>query len=165
VRHPAFVSRSGLEELLTRRTLELSAPARADLSSGRADPRVVSLIADLTSVFRVRVSSIKTGHPLGPLSPAGRENDHYFFRAFDISDVGGMAIAAAPTAPATVALGNRLVGLVGEMRPARVMGPAAWLAALAPGNRRGFRDDPHATAIHADHLHIGFAAITGASVR
>lgn len=150
---------SAVEELLRCASLEASERARADLASGRVDRRVVSLLANLTSVFRIRVSVIKTGHPMGPLSPAGRENDHYFFRAFDITDVDGAAIAEAPTAPATVSLGNHLIGLDGDARPTRVMGPAAWLDALERGDRAGFRDDAHATAIHADHVHIGFAAM------
>lgn len=145
-----------LRVLLASPNLEASDTARLDLESGLVDRRLVALLAALAGRHRLRVSTIKTGHPLGPRSPAGRENDHFFYRAADITDVDGLGVEADPTSDPLVELGRSLMALRGPARPARVMGPAAWHAALGEGDRSGFRDDAFAASIHSDHLHIGF---------
>jgi hypothetical protein len=136
--------------------LEATADATRDLMSGHVDARILALLDMLTDRFDIRVTMIKTGHPLGASTPGGRENDHFFYRAFDIDAVDGVPLGEQPDAPSVVAVGELLMALTGDERPARVLGPAAWLAALGPGDRTGFRDDAFATGIHADHLHIGF---------
>jgi hypothetical protein len=150
-----------LEEILRSPNLEASEAALADLRSGSVDERLVALLRSLIESHGLRVPTIKTGHAMGPTSPGGRQNDHYFYLALDITAVDGVLVRDAPTAPATVALGRKLLGLRGEARPARVMGPAEWLAALGPGDHTGFRDDEFATKIHRDHLHIGFSSRRG----
>ena len=147
---------AAIHELLQRDALDASDTARADLESGEVDGRLVSLLTALTQRFRICVSLIKTGHPMGPRSASGRENDHFFYRAFDVVAVDDVPLLEQPDSPSAVGVGNYLIDLVGDKRPARVMGPAAWLAALGPGDRTGFRDDEFATSVHSDHLHIGF---------
>lgn len=143
-------------DLVIASNLDAPDAVRADLASGRVDERLVAILAALLAGHSIRVPVIKSGHPMGSHSPAGRENDHFFFRAADITAVHGVAISEDPEAPATIEVGRYLMSLEGDARPARVMGPARWLAALGDGDRRGFRDDPFALEIHADHLHIGF---------
>lgn len=136
--------------------LEASDTALADLASGRVDDRLIGVLMNLSQHHRVHVTMIKTGHPMGPYSPAGRENDHFFYRAADVAAIDGTPIETDPVADGAVAVGNMLIQLHGVGRPARVMGPAAWHAALGDGDRTGFRNDDFANAIHHDHLHIGF---------
>lgn len=136
--------------------VDAPAAVHEDIGSGCLDERLVAVLAALTEHHVVRVSVIKTGHRMGSHSPAGRENDHFFYRAADITAVDSVEIATDPDAAAVVEVGRYLMSLQGNARPARVMGPAAWLAALGDGDRRGFREDEFATSIHADHLHIGF---------
>ena len=143
-------------DLVNASNLDAPDVVRAELASGRVDERLVAVLAALTARHSIRVSVIKTGHPMGSQSPAGRENDHYFFRAADITAMDGVAIGKDPEAAVIVEVGRYLMSLKGNARPARVMGPARWLAALGDGNRTGFRDDAFAVQIHADHLHIGF---------
>ena len=145
-----------MPDVLDSRRLEAGAAVRADLRSGKVDARLVELLASLLERHSLAISMIKSGHPMGPTSPAGRENDHFFFRAADIVGVDGVLFADDPVSPGAIALGRHLLRLEGDRRPARVMGPAAWLASLGDGDRAGFRDDEFATEIHRDHVHIGF---------
>ena len=145
-----------LRLLLRSGNLKASDAARADLESGRVDGRLVSLLLRLTGQHLIAVSTIKTGHPMGPRSPVGRENDHYFYRAVDITEVDGCSVESDPIGVGILGIGRTLMGLRGDARPARVMGPAAWHRALGSGDRTGFRSDEFANSIHGDHLHIGF---------
>jgi hypothetical protein len=145
-----------LRKLLLSGNLEASDAARADLESARVDPRLVAVLAVLVERHRIRVSMIKTGHPMGPRSQAGHDNDHYFYRAADIDEVDGEPVATHPAAPGVAAIGRLLMALRGETRPARMMGPTGWHEALGSGDRTGFRSDEFTDEIHRDHLHIGF---------
>lgn len=145
-----------LTALLNSANLDASEAARADLESGRVHAPLVALLARLIERHQIRVSTIKTGHPMGPLSPGGRENDHYFYRAVDITAVDGVSVADDSTSAGVLTVGQILTELRGADRPARVMGPTEWQRALGSGDRTGFRSDDFANAIHRDHLHIGF---------
>lgn len=147
---------SDLRVLLESSRLEASDVARADLESGQVDSRLVSLLARLTERHRIRVTTIKTGHPMGPRSPGGRENDHYFYRAADITAIDGCPVESDPISASLLQVGRTLMELRGAARPERVMGPAEWQRALGSGDRTGFREDEFAAAIHRDHLHVGF---------
>lgn len=147
---------SVLSDLLRSSNFEAPGEVRKDLASGQVDKRLVALLAALAERHAVRVSVVKTGHPMGSHSPAGRENDHFFFRAADITAIDGVSIGVRPTASGAVAVGTYLMALEGEARPTRVMGPSQWLEALGSGDRGGFREDEFACRIHADHLHLGF---------
>jgi hypothetical protein len=137
-------------------TIRPSELARVDLASGLGDVRLVELLALLASERHVGVRLIKTGHPMGPRSPAGRENDHYFYRAADIDSVNGVPVVAAPASEGLVAIAGLLMGLSMPLRPVGVMGPVGWHRALPDGDRSGFRDDAIANKVHNDHLHLGY---------
>ena len=126
----------------------------SDVGSGLVDDRIMALIEQLSRDHELFVTLIKTGHPMGPVSPAGVENSHHFYRAIDIGEVDGAAVVDRPIADPVLALGRTLMHLT-DGRPDSVMGPAQWLAALGRGNRIGFRDDEHAVRRHTDHLHLG----------
>lgn len=143
-------------DLLTKPTVELSDAARTDVASGLVHAPLVWLLLHLAEEHRIRISLIKTAHPLGPRTPGGKENDHFFYRAVDITHVDGPAVLNQPTAAGLVAIGRLLIAAELPMRPARVMGPEPWQRALGPGDRTGFRSDEFANRIHADHLHLGF---------
>jgi hypothetical protein len=145
-----------LRTLLESQNLNASEAARTDLESGRVDQRLVTVLARLIARHQIRVTTIKTGHPMGPQSPTGRDNDHYFYRAADITEIDGHPIESNPTTTASVDVGRMLMAMNDSARPVRVMGPAEWQQALGEGDRTGFRNDEFATSIHRDHLHIGF---------
>lgn len=143
------------DPLLRSIRLVASSAARSDLQSGRVDPALVSVLASAVERFAFEVRTIKTGHPMGPVSPAGRLNSHYFYCAADIYAVDGHDVATRPIPAPIVRFGRWLMSLDEALRPRRVMGPGVWHAALGPGDRRGFRDDDFANQIHDDHLHLG----------
>lgn len=146
--------RTKVSSLVNHAKLQLTVDARADLESGLVDERLVHILRSLLDRHRLSVRLIKTGHPMGPTSPAGVPNAHYDFRAMDIDAVDGLRVADNPTAPALISVGRILMRLRGAARPTSVMGPAPWHEALGPGDRVGFRRDDYATGVHHDHLHI-----------
>jgi len=143
-----------LNELLASPRLVASGTARSDLESGQVSPDLVGLLAAAVARNRIDVRLIKSGHPMGPLSPAGRVNAHYFYRAADIYAIDGHAVAARPVHKQIVDFGHWLMSLPDGRRASLVMGPDPWHAALDMGDRRGFRSDEFANRIHHDHLHL-----------
>jgi hypothetical protein len=143
------------DRLLCSAQLIASSAARSDLESGRVSPALVLLLASAVESFALEVKTIKTGHPLGPVSPGGKLNSHYFYCAADIHAVDMHDVGSRPIPEPVVQLGRWLMSLETALRPTRVMGPEAWHAALGPGDRRGFRNDEFANQIHHDHLHLG----------
>lgn len=132
--------------------------ALADLTSAEVDPRLRRLVEVLLRDHLLDVRTVRTGHPMGPVTPAGRDNDHYFYRALDLVAVDGYPVVGRPIAEPVVALGRTLLTLPAALRPTNVLGPGDWHAALGGGRRTGFRDEPVVNARHHDHLHLGFAA-------
>jgi len=141
--------------MVTPVPLILSPDARADLDSGLVHPRILALLSTLATRHALSIRTIKTGHPMGPTSPAGRVNDHFFYRAADLDAVDGVPVSDDPVAPGLLDLGRMLMALPPDDRAARVMGPEPWLRALGPGDRTGFREDALACRTHTDHLHLG----------
>lgn len=88
-----------------------SPDAMSDVRSGLVDARVMALLERLSRGHDFSVRLIKTGHPMGPTSPAGRDNAHYFYRAVDIDSVDGIEVSVRPIAPPVVALGQTLMAL------------------------------------------------------
>jgi hypothetical protein len=140
--------------LLCSPQLTASPAARSDLESGLVSPALVSLLASAAERFAFQVRTIKSGHPMGPVSPAGKPNSHYFYCAADIHAVDGQDVGTRPIPEPVVLFGRWLMSLDPPLRPCTVMGPGAWHAALGPGDRRGFRGDEFANRIHGDHLHL-----------
>jgi hypothetical protein len=143
------------DSLLRSQQLIASPDARSDLESDQASPALICLLASAVERFALEVRTIKTSHPMGPISPAGRLNSHYFYCAADIYAVDGQDVGARPIPKSIVRFGRWLMSLDEALRPSTVMGPGAWHAALGPGDRRAFRDDSFANKIHHDHLHLG----------
>lgn len=145
------------DRLLRTAQLIASPAARSDLESGRVNPALVSLLTSAVERFAFEVRTIKTGHPMGPVSPSGRLNSHYFYCAADIDVVDGHGVGARPIPDSVVRFGRWLMALDTAQRPSVVMGPGVWHCALGEGDRRGFRDDEFANRVHDDHLHLGVA--------
>jgi hypothetical protein len=135
--------------------LLLSEVAYRDVIADRLDPRLEDILDFLTRHHRISVRLIKTGHPLGPVTPGGRRNDHYFYAAADVDMVDGLAVLDHGAAGPLVAIGNLLMSLPAGRRARVVMGPGIWHRALGNGDRCGFRDEAGVNARHADHLHVG----------
>jgi hypothetical protein len=143
------------ERLIGNAELSLSDHAFRDLAGGRVGAKLLTILATLLSSHSISVRLIKSGHPMGPVSPAGRRNDHYFYGALDIDAVDDLPVDGNGSAAGLVDVGHLLMGLAPERRANLVMGPAEWHQALGGGDTTGFRDDSFANAIHSDHLHIG----------
>lgn len=143
-----------------RTGLEFSENAQSDVDSGSLDTRLAQLLVLLGQRHHVHVTMIRTGHPMGPVSPGGRENDHWYFRAADIDIIDGIPLATDPVAMGTLNVGHLLMGLSGPIRLTRVMGPGLWHEALGAGDRTGFRNEPFANRIHHDHLDLGYALVS-----
>lgn len=124
------------------------------------DSRLVEVFLALAVEHEIAISIIKTGHPLDATAPSGRENDHYFYRAADITAVDGQPVADDACSPALLDVGRILYDLPPDIRPHRIYGPAGWHRALGYSAERGFISDPFHDAIHADHLHLGYARPT-----
>lgn len=104
----------------------------------------------------MRLGYVKTGHPMGPTTPKGTANAHFYFCAADIHAVDDEPVELRPIPTAVVDLGRMIMLLPPKLRPQQVMGPTPWHAALGGSAVTGFRDDDRANAIHHDHLHLGF---------
>jgi hypothetical protein len=133
-----------------------SEDARVDLERGHVDDRLVDALLALIWGHEIAISVIKTGHPLGPAAPSGRENDHFFYRAADIVAVDGRPVADDPVSPGLLDVGRLLHALPPGIRPHRIFGPARWHQALGHSPADGFISDPFHDDIHADHLHLGY---------
>jgi hypothetical protein len=127
-----------------------------DLHSHRLDPRLAQALMLLAQSHGLGLGLIKTGHPMGPLSPSDRVNSHYYFGAADIVSVDGYSVARRPLAEEISHVGQLILSWPRQPSPDEAMGPAEWHRSLGGGGMTGFRDDEHANAIHADHLHIGY---------
>lgn len=136
--------------------LDLSVDARADVESGNLDNRLYRTLHELGSHMRLTISVIKTGHPMGPSSPSGVPNNHFFYRAADIIEIDGVPVFRHETSRELLALGHTLRSLPDTFRPDRIYGPSTWHHALGFGPDHGFVSDPFHDEIHADHIHIGY---------
>lgn len=147
--------------LLAHPNLALSADARADCEAGVVDPRLVAVLLALAREHRIAVSLIRTGHPMGPITPGGKVNAHYYGRVADTTAVDGTPVAGNGAASGIVGAGRILRGMRPEDWPDEIMGPRAWHEALGYPRSAGFLSDPFHDAIHHDHLHVGFGSESG----
>jgi cell wall-associated NlpC family hydrolase/murein DD-endopeptidase MepM/ murein hydrolase activator NlpD len=130
-----------LEALLANPNLELPGPARADLASGRVDPRLISILGELTKEHRIKLSVIITGHD--KFSSSGSVSNHFAGRGLDIASVDGEIVRANSFKSRELA--EALVDLPASIRPTEVGAP--WSI-----NAPGFFSDGD----HQDHIHIAF---------
>ena len=132
---------SELAALLDNPNLELPGPARADLASGRVDPRLVSILTSLTKEHKIKLSVVITGHD--QYTSGGSVSNHYVGRGLDIASVDGEIVRANSIKSRELA--EALVDLPASIRPTEVGAP--WSI-----NAPGFFTDGG----HQDHIHIAF---------
>jgi cell wall-associated NlpC family hydrolase/murein DD-endopeptidase MepM/ murein hydrolase activator NlpD len=138
---PAVTPSAELAALLQNPNLELPPGARADLESGRVDPRLVSMLTSLTNEHKVSLSVIKTGHD--QFTSGGSVSNHYLGRGIDIASVDGEIVR--PNSIASRELAEAIAELPESIRPTEVGTP--WSI-----NAEGFFTD----GAHQDHLHVAF---------
>ena len=130
-----------LHALLENPNLQLAGPARADLMSGRVDPRLVSMLTSLTKEHKISLSVVITGHD--QLTSGGAVSNHFVGRGLDIASVDGEIVRANSIKSRELA--EALTDLPESIKPTEVGTP--W-----PIDAPGFFSDSH----HQDHLHIAF---------
>src|SRR5438045_8388834 len=106
-----------VEHLLAMDTFKPSPGVRADLESGHVDDRIINVLLVLAKKHTLEVSVIKTGHPLGPTTPGGKNNSHYFYRAVDITAIDGKSLVGYATDPDILDVGRLLHDLPPQTRP------------------------------------------------
>ncbi len=154
-----------ISALLSNPNLEPSPNARADLESGLVDPRLVGVLRALVEAHTIEVSTIRTGHPMGPTTPNGRPNPHYYGRAADVTAVDGKPVRGNGADVDVVHVGRILRGIPPDRRPDEIMGPGEWQDALGYPRHAGFISDLVRDERHADHLHVGFGSEGGTTNR
>ncbi|MFL5932117.1 MAG: NlpC/P60 family protein, partial [Gaiellaceae bacterium] len=130
-----------LHALLENPNLELPGPARADLMSGRVDPRLVSVLTSLTKEHKISLSVVITGHD--QLTSGGSVSNHFVGRGLDIASVDGEIVRANSIKSRELA--EALTDLPESIKPTEVGTP--W-----PIDAPGFFTD----GAHQDHVHIAF---------
>jgi hypothetical protein len=150
-----------VQNLIKNEKLELSDKARIDLLTGKVDARLVYVLWILLQKHRISVSMIKTGHPLGPTTPGGYPNSHYYYRAIDITAVDDVPILHHGASLFIVDIGRMLRKLLCQQRPDCIFGPAEWQDALGYPATTGFKNDDFHNRIHTDHLHLSFELEVG----
>jgi hypothetical protein len=73
-----------------------------------------------------------------------------------------LTLGVTCSSAALIDIGRILRQLPPSWRPDRIVGPNAWHKALGYGRTAGFLDDAFHNAIHAHHVHVGFAHPTDA---
>jgi cell wall-associated NlpC family hydrolase len=127
--------------LLDNPRLHLDASAVADLNAGRIDPRVVSVLGELTRKHDVAVSAMASDH--SRLTVSGSTSNHYYGRAVDIASVDGRPVGPGNLAARRLAVA--LSQLPASIRPSEIGSP--W---SLPGAAY-FTD-----GAHQNHLHVAY---------
>lgn len=122
--------------------LELSAPARLDVSTGRMDDRLLQVLLGLSRERRLAVQVMSTGH-IQTVYPTDRVSNHAVGRAVDIRAVDGDLVADPATSRDLL---TDVMVRAGELGATEVGGPFD-----LNGERTGFFTD----IVHQDHLHLG----------
>jgi hypothetical protein len=122
----------------------LNEAAKADLTSGAIDPRIVGLIGAITQSHQIVISSLRSDHSM--YTAEGGISNHFYGRAMDIAAVDGVSCTeTAPTAPCAE-LATTLSQLPAPAMPTELIycfdvdGPGPAFA----------RSD------HCDHVHAGY---------
>jgi len=136
---------------------QFSASAQQDVESGLVDARLLAALDELSHHVSLDITVIKTGHPMGSLSPAGVANSHFFYRAADIVAVNGLPVVGNENSDALVRFGVALRNLPDDIRPDRIYGPQTWHEAIGFFPHFGFSSDPYHNAVHTDHIHVSYA--------
>lgn len=122
--------------------LELSAPARLDVSTGRMSEALLQVLLALSQDRVLTVQVMHTGH-IQTVYPTDRISNHAVGRAVDIRAVDGLPVVD-PATPRDLL--TDVMTRAGQLGATEVGGPFD-----LNGDRPGFFTD----AVHQDHLHIG----------
>lgn len=133
--------------VLAQPRIELSAPARIDVTNGRMDRRLLRVLLGLANDHVLAVDVMATGH-IQTVYPTPRLSNHAVGRAVDLRAVDGMAVVDKAT---PVALLTRVMLGAAKLGATEVGGPFD-----LNGPKRGFFSD----TTHQDHLHIGISENT-----
>jgi hypothetical protein len=133
----------GTDALLHNSNLVFDANGTTDLLQGRIDPRVVSLLTELSHQHKFVISATISDH--SRLTAGGSVSNHYYGRAFDIASIDGQPVNAGNAVAKEIAL--ELSQLDPRIRPSEIGSP--W---SLPGAAY-FSD-----AAHQNHLHVGYDA-------
>lgn len=118
---------------------------RADILSGRLDPRLMNLLALITQNHRIMLTSVQTDHSMHTSS--GNISNHFYGRAIDIAMVDGVSCTVTAPEAACATLGRTLTLLPLDQRPTELIychdldGPSGPAFAMAD---------------HCDHIHAGY---------
>lgn len=134
------------QRVLADDRVQLSSAGRADVASGRMDPRVLALIEYLAEAHgQVAVSCLITGHSHYVAGRKGVVSAHVYGRAADISSVGGVPVIGNQQPGGHVdRVIREILSLPDPLRPKQVI-------SLLDLSGPSFR-----LPDHADHLHIGY---------
>ena len=130
------------QAVLAEPRLELSAPARLDVSTGRMDDRLLQVLLGLAEDRVLTVQVMHTGH-IQTVYPTDRVSNHAVGRAVDIRAVDGQLVADPATSRDML---TQVVLRAGQLGATEVGAPFD-----LNGDRTGFFSD----IVHQDHLHIG----------
>lgn len=122
--------------------LQLPAPARADVSSGRMDDRLLRVMLDLSSSYVLTVDVLHTGH-IQTVYPTERVSNHAVGRAVDIRAIDGSPVVDPATSRELL---TQVMVRAAELGATEVGGPFD-----LNGPKPGYFSD----AVHQDHLHLG----------
>jgi soluble lytic murein transglycosylase-like protein len=119
-----------------------------DIQSGAIDPRILTIIAAISQEHTIRISSLRSDHPMNTAS--GNVSNHYYGRAMDIAEIDGVPCTeTSPDGPCGT-MARQLGALPPGQKPTELIycfdpdGPAS--------------PDGFAQADHCDHIHVGFDA-------
>jgi len=128
--------------VLAEPRLELSAPARLDVSSGRMDERLLKVLLGLAEDRVLTVQVMHIGH-IQTVYPTERKSNHAVGRAVDIRAVDGRPVVDPATSREML---TEVAVRAGQLGATEVGAPFD-----LNGDRKGFFTD----IVHQDHLHIG----------
>lgn len=130
------------QAVLAEPRLELSAPARLDVSSGRMNDRLLRVLLGLAEDWVLAVQVMHTGH-IQTVYPTTRVSNHAVGRAVDIRAVDGQPVVDPATSPEML---TEVALRAAELGATEVGAPFD-----LNGDREGFFTD----IVHQDHLHVG----------
>lgn len=128
--------------VLAQPRIELSAPARLDVSTGRMSDALLRVLLGLAEERVLTVQVMATGH-IQTVFPTDRVSNHAVGRAVDIRAIDGQLVVDPSTSRDMLA---DVVLRAGELGATEVGAPFD-----LNGERTGFFTD----IVHQDHLHIG----------
>lgn len=133
------------DQVLAHPRIRLTAGARLDIESGRADPRILQILLSLAETYDLgRVGPIATGHSYF-VKGTNRVSNHVFGRAVDISVIDGNPVGASNARAYQAA--QTVASLPQPLRPDELGSP--WRV-LGEG-MVSFTDKDH-----AGHIHLGY---------